>query len=167
MPAASCRSPVTSSREASSATETTDPTVQTGIAVSQPYLQNLYDRLTYIVPNTWQVQPQLATSWSSHDGKTWTFKLRSGVKFHNGKTLDSKDVKWSYSHILDKKNGSSAYARLADECRECPVGKVCGGGNYVHRYAPGSGFLHPSVYCADLERLIRHVAHRLNRTVSD
>src|SRR5438309_175450 len=64
-----------------SATETTDPTVQTGIAVSQPYLQNLYDRLTYIVPNTWQVQPQLATSWSSHDGKTWTFKLRSGVKF--------------------------------------------------------------------------------------
>ncbi|MCD9878020.1 FxsB family cyclophane-forming radical SAM/SPASM peptide maturase [Streptomyces guryensis] len=54
---------------------------------------------------------------------------------------------------------------LADECRACPVGKVCGGGNYVHRYAPGSGFLHPSVYCADLERLIRHVAHRLNRTV--
>lgn len=53
---------------------------------------------------------------------------------------------------------------LADECRGCPVGMVCGGGNYVHRYAPGSGFLHPSVYCADLERLIRHVAHRLNRT---
>ncbi|WDF41201.1 FxsB family radical SAM/SPASM domain protein [Streptomyces sp. T12] len=53
---------------------------------------------------------------------------------------------------------------LADECLGCPVGKVCGGGNYVHRYAPGTGFLHPSVYCADLERLVRHIAHRLERT---
>ncbi|WP_189933929.1 FxsB family cyclophane-forming radical SAM/SPASM peptide maturase [Streptomyces sulfonofaciens] len=53
---------------------------------------------------------------------------------------------------------------LAPDCRGCPVHRVCGGGNYVHRYAPGSGFLHPSVYCADLERLIRHVAHRLSRT---
>ena len=50
---------------------------------------------------------------------------------------------------------------LSDTCRRCPVHRVCGGGNYVHRYAPGSGFWHPSVYCADLERLIRHVAHRL------
>jgi uncharacterized protein len=54
---------------------------------------------------------------------------------------------------------------LADVCRGCPVHRVCGGGNYVHRYAPVSGFRHPSVYCADLERLIRHVAHRLSRTV--
>jgi peptide/nickel transport system substrate-binding protein len=99
-----------------SAAETTDPTVQTGIAVSQPPLQNSYERLTYVVPNIWKVLPQLAVSWSaSPDAKTWTFKLRSGVKFHNGKPLDSKDVKWSFSHILDKKNGSSAYARLVDE----------------------------------------------------
>ncbi|TML68661.1 MAG: ABC transporter substrate-binding protein [Actinobacteria bacterium] len=99
-----------------SAAETTDPTVQTGIAVSQPPLQNTYERLTYVVPNIWKVVPQLAVSWkASPDAKTWTFKLRPGVKFHNGKPLDSKDVKWSYSHILDAKNGSSAYARLADE----------------------------------------------------
>jgi peptide/nickel transport system substrate-binding protein len=99
-----------------SAAETTDPTVQTGIAVSQPPLQNTYERLTYVVPNIWKVLPQLALSWNATpDAKTWTFKLRPGVKFHNGKPLDSKDVKWSYSHILDKKNGSSAYARLADE----------------------------------------------------
>src|SRR2546425_4056725 len=98
-----------------SAAETMDPTVQTGIAVSQVALQNTYDRLTYVIPNVWKVTPRLATSWSSTpDGKRWTFRLRPGVKFHNGKTLDSKDVKWSYSHILDKKNGSSAYARLSD-----------------------------------------------------
>src|SRR5919204_767398 len=99
-----------------SAAETTDPTVQTGIAVSQPPLQNTYDRLTYVVPNVWKVLPQLAVSWeATPDAKTWTFKLRKGVKFHNGKPLDSKDVKWSFTHILDKKNGSSAYARLSDE----------------------------------------------------
>lgn len=54
----------------------------------------------------------------------------------------------------------------AEECRGCPVVRVCGGGNYVHRYAPGSGFLHPSVYCADLERLVRHMADRLAAVTS-
>ncbi|QKW09119.1 FxsB family radical SAM/SPASM domain protein [Streptomyces sp. NA04227] len=49
----------------------------------------------------------------------------------------------------------------APECSSCAVLGVCGGGNYVHRYAEGSGFRHPSVYCADLERLVRHIAGRL------
>ncbi len=53
-------------------------------------------------------------------------------------------------------------AALSPVCRECPVREVCGGGNYGHRYRAGSGFLHPSVYCADLERLIRHIAVRLS-----
>ncbi|MEU6126933.1 FxsB family cyclophane-forming radical SAM/SPASM peptide maturase [Streptomyces sp. NPDC047123] len=52
------------------------------------------------------------------------------------------------------------------ECRGCPVVRVCGGGNYVHRYAPGSGFLHPSVYCPDLEHLVRHMADRLAAVTS-
>jgi uncharacterized protein len=51
---------------------------------------------------------------------------------------------------------------LAATCRTCPVGRVCGGGNYTHRYRDGSGFRHPSVYCADLARLIRHAASRLH-----
>ncbi|WP_408907165.1 FxsB family cyclophane-forming radical SAM/SPASM peptide maturase [Streptomyces cavernicola] len=51
---------------------------------------------------------------------------------------------------------------LAEECLACPVVRVCGGGNYAHRYsARTGGFRHPSVYCADLERLIRHLADRL------
>ncbi|MFE7118901.1 FxsB family cyclophane-forming radical SAM/SPASM peptide maturase [Streptomyces sp. NPDC057654] len=53
---------------------------------------------------------------------------------------------------------------LCDTCRACPVQRVCGGGNYAHRYRAGSGFHHPSVYCADLRRLIRHAARRLEET---
>jgi uncharacterized protein len=50
---------------------------------------------------------------------------------------------------------------LSDECRRCPVRRICGGGHYVHRYRPGSGFRNPSVYCADLQRLIAHVHPRV------
>lgn len=52
-------------------------------------------------------------------------------------------------------------AALAPACRACPVVRVCGGGHYAHRYREGAGFGHPSVYCADLQRLIRHVAAAL------
>lgn len=52
-------------------------------------------------------------------------------------------------------------AGLAPQCGRCSLAGVCGGGNYAHRYREGSGYLHPSVYCADLETLIRHVALRL------
>ncbi|WP_367434645.1 FxsB family cyclophane-forming radical SAM/SPASM peptide maturase [Streptomyces celluloflavus] len=51
---------------------------------------------------------------------------------------------------------------LGAQCRSCALMRVCGGGNYAHRYRAGpSGFANPSVYCADLERLIRHIAARL------
>ncbi|WP_051872175.1 FxsB family cyclophane-forming radical SAM/SPASM peptide maturase [Streptomyces sclerotialus] len=52
-------------------------------------------------------------------------------------------------------------AALAPVCRACPLVRVCGGGQYAHRYRHGSGFTNPSVYCADLQRLIRHAAGRL------
>lgn len=50
---------------------------------------------------------------------------------------------------------------LATACRACPLLTVCGGGHYAHRYREDNGFTNPSVYCADLERLVRHVAGRL------
>jgi uncharacterized protein len=50
---------------------------------------------------------------------------------------------------------------LAAGCRTCPLVSVCGGGHYAHRYRAGHGFTNPSVYCADLQRLIRHVSRRL------
>jgi uncharacterized protein len=52
-------------------------------------------------------------------------------------------------------------AGLCQTCQDCPVAMSCGGGLYTHRYRTGSGFDNPSVYCADLIKLISHVArHR-------
>jgi uncharacterized protein len=50
---------------------------------------------------------------------------------------------------------------LSAECRTCPVMEICGGGLYPHRYREGAGFRHPSVYCADLKKLITHVRERV------
>ncbi|MET7440365.1 FxsB family cyclophane-forming radical SAM/SPASM peptide maturase, partial [Streptomyces sp. NPDC005568] len=49
---------------------------------------------------------------------------------------------------------------LCDQCRACPVVRSCGGGLYAHRYRSGSGFMNPSVYCADLLRLITDIRDR-------
>ncbi|MFJ7997904.1 FxsB family cyclophane-forming radical SAM/SPASM peptide maturase [Streptomyces sp. NPDC096310] len=57
-------------------------------------------------------------------------------------------------------------AALAAACRACPLLTVCGGGHYAHRYRAGHGFTQRSVYCADLDRLIRHVAARLTEAVA-
>jgi uncharacterized protein len=57
-------------------------------------------------------------------------------------------------------------AALAEACRRCPLVEVCGGGHYAHRYRAGHGFRNPSVYCADLQRLIHHVADALRAAAS-
>jgi peptide/nickel transport system substrate-binding protein len=65
-----------------------------------------FNRLTQQDPQL-QVLPDLATSWeASEDLKTWTFHLRSGVKFHNGKPFDASDVLFTYKRILDKEVAS-------------------------------------------------------------
>lgn len=50
---------------------------------------------------------------------------------------------------------------LSDTCRGCAVHTVCGGGHYAHRYRAGEGFRNPTVYCADMLRLIQHVTRRV------
>ncbi len=48
------------------------------------------------------VMPALAQSWSaSRDGLVWTFNLRQGVKFHNGREMTADDVVYSFSRLLD------------------------------------------------------------------
>jgi len=57
--------------------------------------------------------PALAESWSiAKDGKTYTFKLRRGVRFHNGKELTAEDVKWSIEYALDPQNQATGLTLL-------------------------------------------------------
>src|SRR5262249_10389875 len=49
------------------------------------------------------VQPGLATSWDIPDPLTYIFHLRSGVKFHDGRPLTSRDVKWTFDSLLEGK----------------------------------------------------------------
>jgi len=47
------------------------------------------------------LQPWLATSWERPDPLTWVFHIRSGVHFHDGKTLTAEDVAWSIKSMID------------------------------------------------------------------
>ncbi|MFI2781890.1 radical SAM/SPASM protein FxsBH, inactivated beta-hydroxylase extension form [Streptomyces sp. ALB3] len=51
-------------------------------------------------------------------------------------------------------------AGVSETCRRCPVVRSCGGGLYTHRYRSANAFDNPSVYCADLEALVRGIEAR-------
>ena len=80
------------------------------INVSSGQLRN---NLTEIAPDG-QLVPELAESWeASDDAATWTFKLRKGVEFHNGKSLDANDVVASFNHHRGEDTKSAAKGIVA------------------------------------------------------
>src|SRR5919108_1359651 len=61
-----------------------------------------------------KIKPVLAESWTtSADGRTWTFKLRKGVKFHHGRALAASDVKFTLERILDPKTAARGKGALS------------------------------------------------------
>ena len=53
--------------------------------------------------------PRLAESWKpNEDGSQWTFKIRQGVKFHDGKPMTAEDVAATFNLHADPDNGSNA-----------------------------------------------------------
>ncbi|HEU4421046.1 MAG TPA: FxsB family cyclophane-forming radical SAM/SPASM peptide maturase, partial [Pilimelia sp.] len=67
---------------------------------------------------------------------------------------DPLDAALAHPGVVARQIGRHA---LCDTCLACPIHRVCGAGHYAHRYRAGEGFHNPSVYCADLRRLITHV----------
>ncbi|MDP4033704.1 MAG: ABC transporter substrate-binding protein [Pseudorhodobacter sp.] len=65
-------------------------------------IKSLYDGLMDYVPGTTELRPGLAESFEiSDDGMTYTFKLRAGVKFTNGREMTADDVKYSLDRVTD------------------------------------------------------------------
>ncbi|MBM0740939.1 ABC transporter substrate-binding protein [Phormidium sp. CLA17] len=65
----------------------------------------IYNRLMEFKPGTTDLQPALATEWkASADGKTWTFKLRQGVKFQDGTDFNAEAVKFNVERWWDASN---------------------------------------------------------------
>ena len=63
--------------------------------------QLMYDYLTSTSDKDFSPVPGLAESWTeSPDGKTWTYKIRSGVKWSDGKPLTARDVAYSFNRVI-------------------------------------------------------------------
>lgn len=72
-----------------------DPTAGAAAAIDEVLYANVFEGLTRITA-TGEIAPALAESWTvSDDGKTYTFKLHTGVKFHDGTEFNADDVKFS------------------------------------------------------------------------
>src|SRR5215510_9037382 len=62
----------------------------------------LFETLVATPDDSTEVVPGLAESWTtSADGLAWTFKLRRGVRFHDGTPLDAAAVKFTYDRVID------------------------------------------------------------------
>ncbi|HEY7538817.1 MAG TPA: ABC transporter substrate-binding protein [Methylomirabilota bacterium] len=64
-------------------------------------LEHIYDRLLDRDAKTFKPKPMLAESWRIVNDATWEFKLRRGVKFHNGEPFTAQSVKATIDYALD------------------------------------------------------------------
>jgi len=72
----------------------------------------IFENLVVFGRDSMDVEPQLAESWNvSDDGLTWTFKLRKGVKFHDGTAFNAQAVYDSFARIIDKNHPFYGYGK--------------------------------------------------------
>lgn len=79
-----------------------DPCQASKSQVGKVIKQNVVETLTEINPDDGSVKPRLAMEWQQVDDLTWRFKLREGVKFHDGSPFNAEAVKYSLERTLDE-----------------------------------------------------------------
>ena len=67
--------------------------------------ENIFERLL-LQDETLELQPSLATEWEAVEDNVWEFKLREGVKFHDGEDFNAEAVKVNIDRVIDEKVAS-------------------------------------------------------------
>ncbi|KNG92620.1 ABC transporter substrate-binding protein [Pseudaestuariivita atlantica] len=125
-----------------------DPTSAAAGAIDQVLYANVFEGLTRFMEDG-SVVPALAESWEiSEDGTSYTFNLRSGVTFHDGTTMDAKDVKFSLDRARaeDSTNAQKAlFAGIADvtvkDAQTVQVTLTAPDGNFLFNMAWGDAVI--------------------------
>ena len=90
---------------------------------------------------TLTLKPVLATSWTPNSkADVWTFKIRQGVKFHNGQALTADDVVYTYQLHTNPKGGSNALSAFGGVLLPAGVKKVDDSTVEFHLSAPNGNF---------------------------
>jgi peptide/nickel transport system substrate-binding protein len=90
---------------------------------------------------TLTLKPVLATSWTPNStADVWTFKIRQGVKFHDGTPLTADDVVYTYQLQTDPKNASNALSNFGGVLSPSGVQKVDDFTVAFHLAAPNGNF---------------------------
>jgi len=88
-----------------------NPLVRT-MSTDQSIRELIYESLLTL-DEKGNLKPKLAESWKiSKDGKTYTFNLRKGVKYHNGQEMTARDAKFAIDYTLNPRNGAYGRSRL-------------------------------------------------------
>jgi peptide/nickel transport system substrate-binding protein len=97
-----------------------DPVTNT-LNVNIWVLMNVYDQLARVAPNGIELEPALAEKWDiSDDALTYTFHLRSGIKFSDGTPMTSRDVKFSVERAKNDPSQTWTFSLTALEAIETP-----------------------------------------------
>jgi peptide/nickel transport system substrate-binding protein len=86
---------------------------------------NIFETLVRFKPGTTEIEPGLAESWEvSADGKEYVFKLRSGVRFHDGTPMDGAAVVFSLMRQHDPKHEAYGHSKSWDYWGDMGFGKL-------------------------------------------
>jgi len=84
-----------------------DPARHSGIFATNLVANVVSEGLWGVKPNSMEMEPRLATSYEIIDNKTWEFRLREGVKFHDGTPFNASAVKFCLDRAMEMKAGLS------------------------------------------------------------
>jgi hypothetical protein len=90
--------------------ESVDP-ASSVLFASDIYHVHMFDSLVGLEGDELKPVPLLAERWEIVNPTTWRFRLRKGVKFHDGAAFDAQDVKYSIDTYLDPKNRRASFAK--------------------------------------------------------